>query len=70
MREIGAGIFIKANAVRVLQSFGVLDRIREDCVVLREARTLDKFGHLMQQRTLHDANAVWNMQRELLIRSL
>src|SRR5205823_14615640 len=29
VREIGAGIFIKPNALRVLESFGVLERIRQ-----------------------------------------
>jgi 2-polyprenyl-6-methoxyphenol hydroxylase-like FAD-dependent oxidoreductase len=70
VREIGAGIFVKANSLRVLESFGVLDRIREACVVLREARTLDSAGHILQRRTLHHANAVWNIQRQLLIRAL
>jgi 2-polyprenyl-6-methoxyphenol hydroxylase-like FAD-dependent oxidoreductase len=70
VREIGAGIFIKANALRVLESFGVLELIRQDCVVLREARTLDKTGHILQRRTLPNANAVWNIQRQLLIRAL
>src|SRR5256885_1532440 len=39
VREIGAGIFIKGNGLRVLEGFGLLDRIRRDCVVLRAART-------------------------------
>jgi 2-polyprenyl-6-methoxyphenol hydroxylase-like FAD-dependent oxidoreductase len=70
VREIGAGIFIKPNALRVLDSFGVLDRIRQDCVVLREARTFDKTGKTLQRRTTPAANAVWNIQREGLIRAL
>jgi 2-polyprenyl-6-methoxyphenol hydroxylase-like FAD-dependent oxidoreductase len=70
VREIGAGIFIKGNGLRVLESFGLLDRIRRDCVVLREARTLDKNGGVLQRRTLQEWNPVWNIQRELLIRAL
>jgi|tagenome__1003787_1003787.scaffolds.fasta_scaffold20988782_4 2-polyprenyl-6-methoxyphenol hydroxylase-like FAD-dependent oxidoreductase len=70
VREIGAGIFIKANGLRVLESFGVLERIRRDCVILREARTLDRNGEVLQRRTLHELNPVWNVQRELLIRAL
>jgi 2-polyprenyl-6-methoxyphenol hydroxylase-like FAD-dependent oxidoreductase len=70
VREIGAGIFIKGNALRVLDSYDVLARIRRDCVVLREARTLDKDGRLLQRRVLGEANAVWNVKRELLIRAL
>src|SRR6185437_6173641 len=42
IREIGAGIFVKGNALRVLESFGVIDAIRGDCVALAEARTLDR----------------------------
>ena len=70
VREIGAGIFIKANGLRVLESFGLLDRIRRDCVVLQEAHTLDKDGHLLQRRKLPGVNPVWNIQRQLLIRAL
>jgi 2-polyprenyl-6-methoxyphenol hydroxylase-like FAD-dependent oxidoreductase len=70
VREIGAGIFIKGNGLRVLESFGLLERIRQDCVVLREARTLDRHGEVLQRRTLHGLNPVWNIQRELLIRAL
>ena len=70
VREIGAGIFVKANALRVLESFGLLDRIRRDCVILREARTLDRDGKVLQRRALHELNPVWNIQRQLLIRAL
>jgi 2-polyprenyl-6-methoxyphenol hydroxylase-like FAD-dependent oxidoreductase len=70
VREIGAGIFIKANGLRVLERFGLLDRIRSDCVVLREARTLSKDGEVLQCRPLHVYNPVWTIQRQLLIRAL
>jgi 2-polyprenyl-6-methoxyphenol hydroxylase-like FAD-dependent oxidoreductase len=70
VREIGAGIFVKANALRVIASFELLDRIRRDCVVLREARTLDRAGKVLQRRALSDSNPVWNIQRQLLIRAL
>ncbi len=70
VREIGAGIFVKANGLRVLESFGLLERIRRDCVVLREARTLNKDGEILQRRTLRETNPVWNIQRQLLIRAL
>jgi len=70
VREIGAGIFIKGNGLRVLEEFGLLDGIRRDCVVLREARTLDKDGAILQQRAMHDFNPVWTIQRQHLIRAL
>lgn len=70
VREIGAGIFIKGNGLRVLENFGLLDRIRSDCVVLREARTLDKDGKILQRRELHERNQVWNIQRQFLIHAL
>jgi 2-polyprenyl-6-methoxyphenol hydroxylase-like FAD-dependent oxidoreductase len=70
VREIGAGIFIKANGLRVLERFGLLEDIRKDCVVLREARTLSKDGEVLQRRPLHDFNPVWMIQRQLLIRAL
>jgi 2-polyprenyl-6-methoxyphenol hydroxylase-like FAD-dependent oxidoreductase len=70
VREIGAGIFIKGNGLRVLENFGLLDRLRSDCVVLQEARTLDKDGTILQRRVLHESNQVWNVQRQFLIRAL
>jgi 2-polyprenyl-6-methoxyphenol hydroxylase-like FAD-dependent oxidoreductase len=70
VREIGAGIFIKGNALRVLTRFGVADEIRQGCVVLSEARTLDQDGRLMQRRILRDDTAIWNVKREHLIRAL
>src|SRR4051812_5779008 len=70
VREIGAGIFIKANGLRVLERFGLLDRIRRECVVLQEAHTLDNCGNLLQRRKLPGINPVWNIQRQQLIRAL
>jgi 2-polyprenyl-6-methoxyphenol hydroxylase-like FAD-dependent oxidoreductase len=70
IREIGAGIFIKGNGLRVLESYGLLGRIRQDCIVLREAHVLDRNGALLQKRVLKEVNTVWNVKRELLIRAL
>ena len=70
VREIGAGIFIKGNGLRVLESFGLLNSIRRDCVVLREAHTLDRNGQTLQRRTLSEVTPVWNIQRELFIRAM
>ncbi len=70
IREIGAGIFIKGNGLRVLESYGLLDRIRRDCIILREAQVLDKDGNLIQRRILKEVNTVWNVKRELLIQAL
>lgn len=70
IREIGAGIFIKGNAQRVLREFGVADQILRDAVVLREARTLAHDGTLLQRRILHGATAIWNAKREYVVRAL
>jgi 2-polyprenyl-6-methoxyphenol hydroxylase-like FAD-dependent oxidoreductase len=70
IREIGAGIFIKGNGLRVLERFGLLEVIRRGCVVLREARTLNNQGEVLQCRKLQDFNPVWTIQRQLLIRAL
>jgi 2-polyprenyl-6-methoxyphenol hydroxylase-like FAD-dependent oxidoreductase len=70
VREIGAGIFIKGNGLRVLDALGVLNQIRRDCVVLREARTFDKNGQCLARRPLHEHNPVWTIQRQLLVRAL
>jgi 2-polyprenyl-6-methoxyphenol hydroxylase-like FAD-dependent oxidoreductase len=70
VREIGAGIFIKGNAQRVLRDFGVADQILRDCVVLREARTLAQDGTLLQRRLLRGGTIIWNAKREYVIRAL
>lgn len=70
IREIGAGIFLKGNSLRVLEHFDVLDALRGNCVVLNEARTLDRNGRLLQRRLLRDTTSIWNVKRELLIRAL
>jgi 2-polyprenyl-6-methoxyphenol hydroxylase-like FAD-dependent oxidoreductase len=70
IREIGAGIFIKANSLRVLRSFGCLDHIKQGCVALRGAQTFTKNGELLQRRVLHHSNPVWTIQRQHLIRAL
>lgn len=70
VREIGAGIFIKGNGLRVLECFGLLDDIRQNCVILKEARTLDRDGKVLQRRTLDERNPVWNIQRQFLIHAL
>ena len=38
VREIGAGIFIKGNGLRVLESFGLLERIRREQIRRRRIR--------------------------------
>ena len=70
VREIGAGIFIKANGLRVLDHLELLETVRKDCVPLREARTLSKDGDLLQCRPLSGFNPVWMIQRQLLIWAL
>jgi 2-polyprenyl-6-methoxyphenol hydroxylase-like FAD-dependent oxidoreductase len=70
IREIGAGIFLKANGLRVLEFYGLLDGVRRDCIVLRGARTLNRHGEVLQSRTMPESNPVWNIQRQLLIRAL
>jgi 2-polyprenyl-6-methoxyphenol hydroxylase-like FAD-dependent oxidoreductase len=70
IREIGAGIFIKGNAQRVLRDFVVADQILRECVVLREARTLAQDGALLQRRLLRGATVIWNARREYVVRAL
>lgn len=70
IREIGAGIFIKGNGLRVLENYGILNELGADCVVLKEAQILDANGHLMQRRPLIGAVSVWNIKRQNLIRAL
>src|SRR5215204_6169624 len=70
IREIGAGIFIKGNGLRVLESYGLLERLARDCVFLEEAHVLDADGKLLQRRILKEVNRVWNIKRQNLVQAL
>src|SRR6516164_1762028 len=70
IREIGAGIFIKGNGLRVLESYGLTKGLRKQCVILREAHVLNKDGETLQKRILKEVNTVWNIRRDILIRVL
>ncbi len=70
IREIGAGIFIKGNGLRVLDTYGILEELRRDCIVLQKAQILDREGTVLQQRPLTHPVSVWNIKRQNLIRTL
>jgi 2-polyprenyl-6-methoxyphenol hydroxylase-like FAD-dependent oxidoreductase len=70
IREIGAGIFIKGNGLRVLESYGLTKGLRKQCVILREAHVLNKDGETLQKRILKEVNTVWNIRRDILIHAL
>src|ERR1700687_2483389 len=52
IREVGAGIQLKNNAIEVLEEIGIFDRIAPHGYRLERARHRDPDGRLMQERVL------------------
>jgi 2-polyprenyl-6-methoxyphenol hydroxylase-like FAD-dependent oxidoreductase len=70
IREVGTGIFIKNNAIEVLEEIGIFDRLRPHGFRLELARVLDRDGGIMQERPLRDRTRVHIFLRQKLIEIL
>lgn len=70
IREVGAGIYIKNNSMRVLQHYGVLERLEPHATRLSHARIRTGEGRLMQQRTLSGHSQVLVLPRQALVDEL
>jgi 2-polyprenyl-6-methoxyphenol hydroxylase-like FAD-dependent oxidoreductase len=70
IREIGSGIYIKGNGLKVLRAYDLLGDLADGYVILREARIFDGYGALLQYRSLEGAQNVWNIRRQSLMRAL
>src|SRR5262245_7118334 len=70
IREVGAGIQIKNNAIEVLEQIGIFDRLAPHGFKLERARHRDVNGHLLQERVLKGRSRVRVFLRQPLIEML
>jgi 2-polyprenyl-6-methoxyphenol hydroxylase-like FAD-dependent oxidoreductase len=70
IREIGAGIYIKNNSLRVLEHYGVASRLTPYATKLEFAHIRDGSGRLMQQRSLSGHSRVIVLPRQALVDAL
>lgn len=67
VREIGAGIFIKNNAVSILEEMGLFESLRPKGEQLGWAEIWDHRGRQLQRRTLAGDARVYNFPRQELL---
>jgi 2-polyprenyl-6-methoxyphenol hydroxylase-like FAD-dependent oxidoreductase len=70
IRELGTGIFIKNNAIEVLEGMEVFDRLSAHGLRLERAQLLDRGGRIMQERSLRDRARVYIFLRQRLVEAL
>jgi 2-polyprenyl-6-methoxyphenol hydroxylase-like FAD-dependent oxidoreductase len=67
IREIGAGIYVKNNSIRVLEHYGVYPKLQPHGTQLQYARIRDAAGRVMQQRALIGHHRVMVLPRQSLV---
>jgi 2-polyprenyl-6-methoxyphenol hydroxylase-like FAD-dependent oxidoreductase len=70
IREIGTGIYLKNNAIEVLEEIGIFERLIPNGVKLDRSQVLDRAGHIMQDRALAGKTRVHAFLRQTLIEVL
>ncbi|HEY1363991.1 MAG TPA: FAD-dependent monooxygenase, partial [Xanthobacteraceae bacterium] len=70
IREIGAGIYIKNNAIEVLEELGIFARLRPQGLGLERSQVLDRDGRIMQDRELGKGARVYAFLRQSLVEAL
>jgi 2-polyprenyl-6-methoxyphenol hydroxylase-like FAD-dependent oxidoreductase len=70
IREVGTGIYLKNNAIEVLEETGVFDRLIPNGVKLERSQVLDRDGRIMQDRALVEKSRVHAFLRQTLIEVL
>lgn len=70
IREVGAGIYIKNNSMRVFENYGMLDRLTPHATWLERARIRKGDGTVMQQRDLSGHSRVMVLPRQALVDTL
>jgi 2-polyprenyl-6-methoxyphenol hydroxylase-like FAD-dependent oxidoreductase len=70
IREVGTGIYIKNNAIEVLEELGIFDRLVPHGLKLDRSQVLDRDGRMMQDRVLVDRSRVHAFPRQTLIEVL
>jgi 2-polyprenyl-6-methoxyphenol hydroxylase-like FAD-dependent oxidoreductase len=67
IRELGTGIYLKNNAIEVLEQTGIFDRLAPNGVKLERSQVLGRDGRIMQDRALMDSSRVYAFLRQTLI---
>lgn len=70
IREIGTGIYIKNNAIEVLEEIGIFERLIPNGVKLERSQVVDRAGHIVQDRALAGRTRVHAFLRQALIEAL
>jgi 2-polyprenyl-6-methoxyphenol hydroxylase-like FAD-dependent oxidoreductase len=70
IREIGAGLYLKNNAVTLLEHVGVADIVLKRAVCLRRAEIRDHNDRLLQRRILADSTRAFNVPRSDVVLAL
>lgn len=65
LREIGAGLYLKENSLRVLKDIGVFDRISQVGVRLREGQIRDERDRILVRRVLDKEQAYTALRGDL-----
>lgn len=69
LREVGAGIYLKENSIRVLEGLGCLERIVAQGTAIRKSEILDRNGRPLLSRDI-SSERVYTVLREHLHREL
>jgi 2-polyprenyl-6-methoxyphenol hydroxylase-like FAD-dependent oxidoreductase len=70
IREIGAALFLKNNALTVLEHVGIADIVLKRAVHIRRAEIRDHKDRLLQRRALVDSARAFNLPRSDLVLGL
>lgn len=70
LREIGAGIYLKENSLRVLDHIGAFDSIASEGVRLRTAELRDSGDKILMHREYPESVRVYTTTRSLLLNAL
>jgi len=70
IREIGAALFVKNNAITVLEHVGISDVVLKTAVHIRRAEIRDHNDRLLQRRTLIEGARAFNLPRSDLVLGL
>jgi 2-polyprenyl-6-methoxyphenol hydroxylase-like FAD-dependent oxidoreductase len=70
IREVGAGIYIKNNAIEVFEEIGIFDHLVPHGIKLERSRHRDPAGRLMQDRALVGGARVHVFLRQTLVEVL
>ncbi len=70
IREVGAGIYLRNNPLRVLEEIGILNVIQAQALPLVRSQWRDGNGKLIQDQVLEGEGRLWMLPRRLVIQEL